>query len=141
MFTKPKSIPTDTNCLPFIWTYIIKDGGTQAPCNDSPRMQGTATLADTYAASLDQTVSKVFWTISVAKGHIVVGADASNAFSEAPAHTAPLYLRIDTQFHAWWKSKGLQPIPDGYGVKLRDLRKVTLLCHSTKTSLLICSYF
>ena len=52
------------------------------------------------------------------KGHIVVGADASNAFAEAPAPKAPIYLRLDTQFHAWWKSKGRPPIPDGYGVKV-----------------------
>ena len=81
-------------------------------------MQGTVTLGDTYAASLDQTASKIFWAMSAGKGHIMVGADVSNAFTEALAPKAPLYLRIDTQFHAWWKSKGRPPIPDGYGVNV-----------------------
>ena len=63
MSTDPVTIPPDANCQPFLWTYVLKDDGTRkarAPCNGSPRMQGTVTLGDTYAASLDQTSSKVF---------------------------------------------------------------------------------
>ena len=109
MFSEPQHIPSDANCLPFMWTYVLKDDGTRkarAPCNGSPRMQGTVTLGETYAASLDQTASKIFWSISATTGHIVIGADASNAFAEAPAPLAPLYMKLDTQFHSWWKSKG-----------------------------------
>jgi len=121
MFSTPEQIPHDTNCLPFIWTYMIKDDGTKKArgvCNGSPRMKGTVTLGQTYAASLDQTCAKIFWALNAAQGNIVVGADASNAFAEAPPPTAPLYMKLDFQFHTWWKSLGQDPIPDGYGVKV-----------------------
>ena len=78
-------------------------------------MKGTVTLGQTYAASLDQTCAKIFWALNAASGNIVVGADASNAFAEAPPPAAPLYMRLDSQFHTWWKSLGRTPIPDGYG--------------------------
>ena len=121
MFSDPTPIPPDANSLPFIWTYLIKECGTKKArgvCNGSPRMKGTVTLGETYAASLDQTCAKIFWALNAAKGHIVVGADASNAFAEAPAPCAPLYMKLDSQFHTWWKSLGRAPIPDGYGVKV-----------------------
>ena len=121
MFSEPVQIPPDANCLPFIWTYVLKDDGTRktrAPCNGSPRMQGTVTLGETYAASLDQTASKIFWARSAETGHIVIGADASNAFAEAPAPLAPLYMTLDHQFHSWWKSTGRPPIPQGNGVRV-----------------------
>ena len=81
-------------------------------------MQGTVTLGETYAASLDQTASKIFWAISATSNHIVIGADASNAFAEAPAPLAPLYMSLDTQFHSWWRSKGRPAIPKGYGLRV-----------------------
>ena len=62
-------------------------------------MKGTVTLGETYAASLDQTCAKIFWAINAAAGNIVVGADASNAFGEAPPPCAPLYMKLDSQFH------------------------------------------
>ena len=44
---------------------------------------------------------------------IIIGADASNAFAEAPAPVAPLYMRIDAQFCNWWtKHKKRDPIPE-----------------------------
>ena len=121
MFSPPQPIPAGTNKLPFLWTYVIKDDGTKkarAPCNGSPRMQGTVTLGETFAASLDQTASRLFWALSAVKNHIVIGADASNAFAEAPAPIAPLYMTLDAQYHSWWRSKGRPPIPDGYGVRV-----------------------
>ena len=99
----------------------MKDDSTRkahAPCNGSLRIQGTVTLDDTYTASLDQTASTIFCSISAERGNIVVGSDASNTFAEVPTPKAPLYLRLDTQFHEWWKAKGRPPIPDGYGVKV-----------------------
>ena len=121
MFSLPVAIPPDSNTLPFIWTYVIKDDGTKkarAPCNGSARMQGTVTLGETYAASLDQTAARIFWALSASKGHIVIGADASNAFAEAPAPLAPLYMKLDRQFHSWWKSKNREDIPPNYGVRV-----------------------
>ena len=99
MFSTSTEIPEDANCLPFIWTYMVKDDGTKkARCvyNGSPRMKGTVTLGQTYAASLDQTYAKIFWPLNVAKGNIAVDADASNAFAESPPPTALLYMKLDS---------------------------------------------
>ena len=121
MFSEPQPIPRGANSLPFLWTYVVKDDGTKkarASCNGSPRMTGTVTLGQTYAASLDHTASRMFWALSAIRNNIVIGADASNAFAEAPAPLAPLYMTLDTQYHIWWKSLGRPPIPTGYGVKV-----------------------
>ena len=121
MFSEPQQIPKEANSLPFMWTYTVKDDGTKkarAPCNGSPRMQGTVTLGETYAASLDHTAARIFWALTATSNHVTIGADASNAFAEAPAPIAPLYMSLDAQFHSWWKSKGRPPIPQGYGVRV-----------------------
>ena len=57
-------------------------------------MKGTVTLGEKYAASLDQTCAKIFWVLNAAKNNIVVGADASNAFADAPVSCAPLYMKL-----------------------------------------------
>lgn len=62
-------------------------------------MKGTITLGETYAAVLDQIYAKILWVINSAEGNIVVGTDASNAFGEAPAPCAPLYMTLYAQFH------------------------------------------
>ena len=121
MFSEPQPIPEGAKSLPFMWTYTVKEDGTKkarAPCNGSPRMQGTVTLGQTYAASLDQTASRIFWALSAIRNNIVTEADASNAFAEAPAPMAPLCMTLDRQFHAWWKSLGRPPIPKGYGIRV-----------------------
>jgi Reverse transcriptase (RNA-dependent DNA polymerase) len=44
-----------------------------------------------------------------------MGADAGNAFAEAPAPTTPFFMRIDDQFSDWWEEHcGRPPIPPGY---------------------------
>ena len=65
-------------------------------------MSGTVTLGETYAASLDQTAGRVFWATAVLRNLVVIGADASNAFAEAPPPIAPLYVTIDKPFREWW---------------------------------------
>ena len=62
-------------------------------------MKGTVILGETYATSLDQTCAKILWVLNAAKDNIVVGADASNIFAEAPDPYAPLYMKLDPQFH------------------------------------------
>ena len=57
-------------------------------------MEGTVTLRETYAASLDQTASKILSAVSSVKFHIVLCADASNAFTEAPVPKVPLYMTL-----------------------------------------------
>lgn len=122
MFSKPIPIPHNTNCLLFIWTYIIKERGTKKAhgiYNGSPCMKGTVTLGETYTASLDQTCAKKIWAVKATNGNILVGTNVSNACVEAPAPKAPLYMKLDTQFHSCWKSMGRDPILDGHGIKVR----------------------
>ena len=92
MFSDPILIPEGSNVLSLLWVYLIKPGGkykARCVCNGSKRMTGTVTLAETYAGSLDQTSSKIFWAAVAVKNYIVIGADAANAFGEAPAPVAP----------------------------------------------------
>ena len=44
-----------------------------------------------------------------------MGADAGNAFAEAPPPQQPLYMEINDQYRDWWtKHKKRPPIPKGY---------------------------
>ena len=65
-------------------------------------MTGSATLAETYAGSLDQSASKVFWDASAINNSVVIGADAANAFAEAGAPKVPLFITIDKQYREWY---------------------------------------
>ena len=117
MFKAPVARPKNSNILNLLWAYKIKDDGTlkaRCVCNGNPRRKGTVTLDHTYAACLEQPGSRVFWALSAVQGLIVVGADASNAFAEAPAPKAPLYVEIDNQYREWWKSKGKDEIPSNF---------------------------
>jgi dUTP pyrophosphatase len=118
-FGNPCQLPTGANLLPLLWTYLIKDCGTKKArcvCNGSSKMKGTVTLGDTYAGSLEQTGSRIFWATTALYNFITIGADASNAFAEAPAPKAPLYVSIDTQFHQWYQQKypDKPPIPTDF---------------------------
>jgi hypothetical protein len=74
-------------------------------CNGSSRQQGTVTLGDTYAGSLEQNGSRIFWAATALNNYITIGADASNAFAEAPAPKAPLFVTIDQQYREWYATK------------------------------------
>ena len=67
-------------------------------------------MAETVASYLEQKGSRIFWAVSAINNHIVVGADASNAFAEAPPPKAPLYVYLDTPFREWWAAKGYAPL-------------------------------
>ena len=67
--------PRGAKLLHLLWTYIIKDDKTEKArcvCNGSPNMTGTVTLAETYAGSLDQVASKVFWVAVAINNFIVI---------------------------------------------------------------------
>ena len=121
MFSEPTSLPTDmtdVNVLPMIWTYLTKTcGRKKARCvaNGAPHLKGSVTLANTYAACLEQSGARMFWAISALKNRRVYGADASNAFAEAPPPKAPLYLKVDQAYRDWYKHrKGIDLPPDTY---------------------------
>ena len=98
-----------SNCLPLLWTYLIKDDGrkkARCVCNGSPSKKGTVTLGHTYAASLDHNGSRIFCAAAALRNLRVYGADVSNAFAEVPPPAAPLFVHVDEQYRQWWTSKG-----------------------------------
>ena len=108
MFGEPCELPPDSNVLPLLWTYLVKVDGTKKArcvCNGSPKRKGTVTLDETYAGSLEHTGSRIFWALTAMKNYVAVGADVSNAFAEAGAPKAPLYVYIDKQYREWYKEK------------------------------------
>ena len=115
MFSHPMPLPLNANALHMLWRYNLKACGTKKcrmVCNGSPRQKGTVTLGHTYANALDAASERLFWAIVANENLIAVGADVSNAFAEAPAPKAPLYLYIDEAFKDWWTNHlGNEPIP------------------------------
>ena len=107
-FGEPTTLPRGANVLNLLWTYLIKDDGrkkARCVCNGSKNMRGSVTLAETYAAALEQTGSRIFWAATALNNFICIGADAANAFAEAPAPIAPLYVRVDDPFREWYHQK------------------------------------
>ena len=118
-FGIPCKLPKGANLLPLLWTYVIKDCGTKKArcvCNGSAKMTGSVTLAETYAGSLQQSASKILWAATALYNMITIGADASNAFAEAPPPKAPLYVTIDKAYREWYSEKypNRDPLPDTF---------------------------
>ena len=118
MFGDPIERPKDANVLPLIWIYVYKSNGVRKArcvCNGSPRMKGTVTLDHTYAAALEQTGARIFWALSAIYNYVVSGGDASNAFAEASAPKAKLFVTIDAVFREWYTEIEKKPlIPQNY---------------------------
>ena len=117
MFGLPGPIPADIenpSILPMIWVYIIKvDGRYKARCvaNGAPHLKGSLTLAQTYAACLEQSGCRIFWSLCASKNKTIYGADAANAFAEAPPPESRLWLKIDDAYRNWWKHKHGEELP------------------------------
>ena len=66
MFGQPGPFPKDIenpSILPMIWVYVIKvDGRYKARCvaNGAPHLKGSLTLAQIYAACLEQSGCRIF---------------------------------------------------------------------------------
>ena len=121
-FGPPTKRPAKANILNLLWAYSIKADLTKKSrcvCNGNPRRKGTVTLAHTFAACLEQPGARTFGAATPMLNMIVLGADASNAFAEAPPPKAPLYVEVDQQFREWWVSKGRKEIPKGYVLPVR----------------------
>ena len=114
MFSEPCELPPNANVLNLLWVYLVKVDGTKKArcvCNGCARMKGSVTLGYTYAGSLEQTGARIFWATTALRNYIAVGADVSNAFAEAPAPKAPLYVYMDRQFREWYQKKYKRNIP------------------------------
>ena len=107
-FGQPQFLPKGANVLNLLWTYLIKDDGrkkARCVCNGSKKMRGSVTLAETYAAALEQNGARIFWAAVALNNFICIGADASNAFAEAPPPKAPLYVHVDPPYREWYRTK------------------------------------
>ena len=88
MFGNPVLDDNDNMVFHLVWTYAIKapDGRKKARCvcNGSSQSGSVQILDETYANCVDQTSSRLFYAIAAAENLLVLGADVSNAFAEAP---------------------------------------------------------
>jgi hypothetical protein len=123
MFGDPVKANQWMTILLWVWSYVNKEdpltGDTirksRGTCNGGPRYGAAITLAETYAACVEQPVHRLTWAISAAMNLICNGYDVGNAFAEAPAPTSPFFMRPDAQFRQWWEEHlGKDPIPEGY---------------------------
>lgn len=120
MFGTPCPIKDSAAVFHLIWTYVEKvlDKRKKARCTcDGSNRGGQVRVLDhTYANSIDQTSSRIFYAIAAVENLLVFGSDVSNAFGEAPAPKQGFYIYPDKAFRAWWASKGRPPIPKGWVV-------------------------
>ncbi|KAL7488574.1 hypothetical protein ACHAW6_014164 [Cyclotella cf. meneghiniana] len=118
MFGTPCKPTKKSAVFNLIWTYLIKkeDGRKKArcTCDGSTRGGQVRVLDHTYANSLDQTGSRLFYALTAAENMMCFGADVSNAFGDAPPPKQGFFIRPDTAFKEWWIAKGREPIPKGY---------------------------
>ena len=132
MFGEPCPRPKNVTVLPWVWTYLFKmDPVTfdnlpksRGTCNGANRPGRQVTLAETYAACVEQPVHRLTWAIIAALNYVGLGCDISNAFAEAPGPKQQYYMKIDAPFREWWtKCLGRDPSPDGYVLPvLRNLQ-------------------
>lgn len=103
-FVSPCPRPNNANVLLLIWTYVLKHDGTKKArgvCNGSHNQFGFVTLVPTYATDLEQSGARTFWDLSALLKYIVIGADVTNAYAEAPPPKFPLYVTSDESFSEW----------------------------------------
>lgn len=116
MFSEPMPHPLNANAIRMLWTFQLKMDGTKKSrmvAHMNARVRNTITLGHTYANSLETTSERLFWAIAAQEGLVVIGADVSNAFAEAPPPADPLYLFIDEAYKEWWTEHlKLPPIPN-----------------------------
>jgi hypothetical protein len=129
MFGQPCPRPPDpkTVILPWVWTYLYKiDPMTledveksRGTCNGGTRYGKVVTLAETYAACVEQPAHRLTWSLIAALNYIGHGCDVSNAFAEAPAPKEQFYMVVDDQFRDWWENcLGKEPIPRGWVIPI-----------------------
>lgn len=88
--------------LPWVWTYLFKIdpitmddlAKSRGTCDGGARYGKIITLAETYAACVEQLVHHLSWAITAGINHVGIGCDVSNAFAEAPPR----------RNHSIWKS-------------------------------------
>jgi hypothetical protein len=115
MFGAPH-IPTDKDSIFYlVWTYTIKalDGQKKAwcVCDDSSQAGLACILDEVYANCVDQTGSRLFYTIAAGKNLLILGADVTNAFVEAPLQKQGVFIYPNQAFLDWWVHHKKNPTP------------------------------
>jgi hypothetical protein len=127
MFGTPCAKPKDAIVLPWVWSYLykvdpvtLKDvGKSRGTCNGGQKHGKIITLAETYAACVEQPAHRILWAVNTALNHIAIGIDVSNAYAEADGPDEKFYMVVDKQFHEWWtECLGNPPIPYGYVIPI-----------------------
>ena len=108
MFGEACPRPRNANAviLPFVWTYVHKLAHKEdeivekarATCNGGKRHSKAVTIAETYAACVEQPAQRLYWALVASLNLTAIGCDVGNAFAEAPAPSQPFYMYIDEQF-------------------------------------------
>eukprot|EP00980_Cylindrotheca_fusiformis_P020335 scaffold7349_cov135-Cylindrotheca_fusiformis.AAC.1 len=134
MFGTPVPRPADPSAvvLPWVWTYIYKTNPltlkkvpkARGTCNGGPRHGKIVTLADTYAACVEQPAHRLTWALVAALNYIAIGADVGNAFAEAAGPDDGYFMEADEPFRDWWTNHLKNPpIPKGHVIPvLRNLQ-------------------
>jgi hypothetical protein len=129
MFGTPGPRPTGDNVvvLPWVWSYLYKLDPvklvdvekSRGTCNGGPRYGKVITIAETYAACVEQPAHRLTWALIAALNYIGLGVDIGNAFAEAPPPKDPFFMQVDSQFREWWtECLGNPPIPEGYVIPI-----------------------
>ena len=127
MFGDPIKMEDWMTVLPWVWMYLYKEDPITAKeiakargtCNGGPRYGKAVTLAETYAACVEQPIHRLTWVISAALNLYCKGYDVGNAFAEAPAPVDPFFMYPDAQYREWWIGQGNDPIPHGYVIPIK----------------------
>ena len=118
MFGQPCPVTKQEAVFHLIWTYVVKelDGRKKARCTcDGSTRGGQVRILDhTFANSIEQTGSRIFYAIAAAENLLVFGADVSNAFGEAPPPKQGFFIRPDKPFRDWYLARYNFVIPDGW---------------------------
>jgi hypothetical protein len=106
MFGNPVMVEEDNAVFHLVWTYSIKtlDGRKKARCicNGSTQSGSVKVLDKTYANCVDQTSSRLFYTIAAAENLVIYCTEVCNAFAEAPPPKQGFYVRPDKAFNELW---------------------------------------
>jgi hypothetical protein len=61
--------------------------------------------AQTYASYIDQPCMRLFLSLSAVTVLVLMGADYTDAYANAPSPTQPTYVRIDDAYVDWFRSR------------------------------------
>ena len=106
MFGDPISPPKNAAILNFVWNYVIKTDGSdrkkaKCTCDGSSRSGMAHALDHKYISCVKQTAARIFYALCAQENLSIFGADAHNAFAEAPPPKQTFYCRVDAQFRNW----------------------------------------